>query len=164
MVKVVEVYLEGVGEDRRNGDVNSEKDADDFEVTLRAEFVELKRDGEHKVKHNEIMEENGVEIGVRAKEILDIAIGVDYRRHQKHIQHERSETAECRGVRDVAVFAVIKCVEGKKIKEKAAVVEGQGIQIIRAIDARVYLLSHLEQKQGNCYYLQRNIFTAFLEF
>ena len=145
VVKVVVVDLEGVGEDRRNGDVNSEKDADDLEVTLRAELVELKRDGEHKVKHNEVVEENGVEIGVRAKEILDIAIGVDYRRHQKHIQRERSEAGECRGIRDVAVFAVVKCMEGQKIKEKAAVVEGQGVQIVRAVDTGVYLLAYLEE-------------------
>ena len=162
MVKVVEIHLEGVGEDRRDGDVNGEEDADDLDVALRAEFVELQRDGEHKVEHNEVVEENGVEITVRAKEISDIALGVDDRRHQEHIQHKRSEAGECRGVRDVAVFAVVKCVEGKKIKEKAAVVEGQGVQVVRAVDAGVYLLAYLEHEECDRDDLKGKIFKGLL--
>ena len=164
MVKVVEIHLEGVGEDRRDGDVNGEEDADDLDVALRAELVELQRDGKHKVEHNEVVEENGVEIGVRAKEILDIAIRVDYRWHQKHIQRERSEAGECRGIRDVAVFAVVKCMEGQKIKEKAAVVEGQGVQIVRAVETGVYLLAYFEEEKCDRDDLKREIFKAGLAF
>ena len=164
VVEVVEIHLERVGEDRRDGDVNGEEDADDLDVALRAEFVELKRDGKHKVEHNEVVEENGVEIGVRAKEIPDIAVRVDYRRHQDHIQRERSEAGECRGIRDVAEFAVVKCVEGKKIKEKAAVVEGQGVQVVRAVDAGVYLLAYLEHEKRDRDDLKREIFKARLAF
>ena len=162
MVEVVEIHLEGVGEDRRDGDVNGEEDADDLDVALRAELVELQRNGKHKVEHNEVVEENGVEITVAVEEIHDIALGVDDRRHQDHIQHERSEAGECRGVRDVAVFTVIKCVEGKKIKEQAAVVEGQGVQVVRAVDAGVYLLAYLEHEECDRDYLKGKIFKGLL--
>ena len=85
LIEIVEINLERVGEDRRDGDVSGKEERYDLEVALRAELVELKRDGKHKVEHHEIMEENGMKISKSTKEILNIAVRVDYRRHQKHI-------------------------------------------------------------------------------
>ncbi len=126
----MEINLKGVGEDRRDGDVNSEKDADDLEVTLRAELVELKRDGKHKVEHDQVVKGHGVEICISVEEIFDIAIGIDDRRHQDHIERERSEAGECGCVRDVTELPVVKRVKGQEVKEKAAVVEGEGVHIV----------------------------------
>ena len=64
MVEVVEIYLERVGEDRRDDYVDCEEDCDDLEVALGAQIVKLQRDGEHKVEHHKVVEEYGVKVAV----------------------------------------------------------------------------------------------------
>ena len=64
MVEVVEIYLERVGEDRRDGYVDCEEYRDDLEVALGAQIVKLQRDGEHKVEHHKVVEEYGVKVVV----------------------------------------------------------------------------------------------------
>ena len=62
----------------------------------------------------------------------------------------------------MAVFAVVKCVEWQKIEEKAAVMEGQGVEVVRSTKTGVYLLAYFEDEKRDRNYLQGKIFKAWL--
>ena len=61
------------------------------------------------------MEGDGVKITEALKVVFDISVRVDDRGHDNHIEGHRGKACEGYRVGDVAVLAVIKCVEGQKI-------------------------------------------------
>ena len=143
-VEVMEVDLQGVGEDRRDGYVYREEDGHNLHIVLGIDLIESQCDGEHIVKKHEIVEGYGVE-GAKGIEVAgNIRRGIDVVGHYEHIEEERREAGKRHGVGDMAVFAVIECMNRQEIQEERAIVEGERVKVVGTALCGVDLLHYLE--------------------
>ena len=117
LIKVVEVDLEGVREGCRDNYVDREKDGHYLNIVLRVDAIELQRYGEHKVEHDEVMEDHRVEARESVKEALYTVCRIYDLRHKKHIKEERREAYERHRIGNVAVLAVVESVKRQNVKE-----------------------------------------------
>lgn len=156
-VEVMEVDLQGVGEDRRDYYVDGEEDGHNLHIVLCVDLVESQCDGEHEVEEHEVVEHYGVEVAEGSEEIENAGGRIYVLGHYEHIEEERREAGKCRGVGDVAVLAMVEGVKREKIEEERAIVERKRVQVVGSALCGVDLLHHLEDEQYNRDDLQRNV-------
>ena len=161
LVKVVEVHLQRVGEDRRDGDVDGKDGAHYLHIPLRLQLVEAEGDRKHKVEDNEVMEGDGVKVAEGGEIVTYVRIGIDDRGHQKHIEHQRGKAAEGGGVGDKTMLSAVEGVEWEQVQKQTAIVERQGVKIVAAVGSDgVDLLHHLEHQEQDGNDLKRDKFNT----